>query len=101
MKLDPQDKVLLRLYCASCDNVKCTKGKKFIHQGDKAGCTRWINEEEYAMYIHYIEEVVPFWKLYNNQQLIQSYLEISNFLEYIYQYPIVHLFDNKDKVIGE
>ena len=47
-----------------------------------------------------MEEVIPFWRLYNLDHINQSYLEIYNFLQDIYnKYPIVNFLDKKGKVV--
>lgn len=64
------------------------------------GCSRWVTEEEYARYIHYMKEVIPFWPQYSFEYINQSYWEIYNFLLQIYKYPIVNMLNSKGKVIG-
>ena len=58
-------------------------------------------EDIYEQYIHYMEEVIPFWHLYKIDFVNKSYLEIYNFLQEIYKkYPIEKRLDKKGKVIG-
>lgn len=54
----------------------------------------------YEQYVHYMEEVIPFWHLYDLKFVDKSYSEIYNFLQKIYKYPIEKRLDKKGKVIG-
>jgi hypothetical protein len=48
-----------------------------------------------------MEEVVPFWHLYDLKYVDNSYLEVYNFLQDIYKnYPIEKRLDKKGKVVG-
>lgn len=96
-----EDEVILKLTCATCDNVDCAKAHKYAPTDSLVGCTRWIPEEVYDQYIHYIHEIIPFWHLYKEDYINQSYNEIYNFLNELYKkYPIAKMTDKKDKVIG-
>lgn len=100
LTFDEQDKVILNFACITCDNVECNIGPKYYPPDSLVGCSRWVSQEEYAKYIHYINEVIPFWKNYSVNYVNNSYLEISSFLQKIYSYPIVHRLDKKGQVIG-
>lgn len=100
MKSEEQDKVILNFSCATCDNIDCNIGAKYFTLDSLIGCSRQVSEEEYAKYIHYMNEIVPFWKNYSLDYVNSSYLEIYSFLQNIYTYPIVHKLDKKGKVIG-
>lgn len=94
------EKVILKLTCATCDNSDCSKGHTYAPLDSLMGCTRQIPEELYDQYIHYMNEVVPFWHLYKESYVNTSYNEVYNFLQKIYkEYPIVKLIDKKGKVV--
>jgi hypothetical protein len=60
-----------------------------------------VPENIYEQYVHYMEEVVPFWHLYDLKYVDNSYLEVYNFLQDIYKnYPIEKRLDKKGKVVG-
>lgn len=95
------DQVILKLTCATCDNPECEIGPKCVSVDSLIGCTRLIPEDIYDQYIHYMEEVIPFWFLYDLDYVNKSYFEIYNFLQKIYkQYPIINKIDKNGKVIG-
>ena len=98
--MDHDGEVILKLTCATCDNPECEIGPKYIPADSLIGCTRWVPEDMYEQYVHYMEEVVPFWHLYDLKFIDKSYFEIYNFLQKIYQYPIEKRLDKKGKVIG-
>lgn len=59
-------------------------------------------ERVYEQYYYYMNEIIPFWHLYDQEYINQSYFEIYNFLQEIYKnYPIVSMKDIKGKVIKE
>ena len=96
-----EGQVILKLTCATCDNSACTKGYKYAPLDSLVGCTRWVPEEIFDQYIHYMHEVIPFWHLYKEKYVDKSYNEIYNFLqELYYKYPIERMLDRKGKVIG-
>ena len=95
------DEVILKLTCFNCDNPDCDKTSKSISIEDLTGCLRWVPEDIYEQYIHYMTEVIPFWHLYNEEYINDSYIKIYNFLQKIYKdYPIEHLLNRKGKIIG-
>ena len=89
----------LTLRCKNCEQDKCVFcpiGK--IARG-KEGCTRKVSEETAAKYIHYTEEVIPFWKHLALPQIKQQYNEIINFLfNEVYSAPIGQKLDSNGKV---
>lgn len=99
--MDHDSEVILQLTCATCDNPDCKIAPKYIPADSLIGCTRWVPEEIYEQYVHYMEEIIPFWHLYKLDFVNKSYFEIYNFLQDIYKkYPIVGKVDKKGKVIG-
>ena len=99
--MDHDGEVILQLTCATCDNPDCEVGPRCVSADSLVGCTRWVPENIYEQYVHYMEEVLPFWHLYNLDYVNKSYFEIYNFLQDIYKnYPIVGKVDKKGKVIG-
>ena len=102
MDLSHEGKAILKLKCSTCDNLLCEVGPKYVSSNSSAGCLRWVPEEVFDKYIHYMYEVMPFWYLYKAEQVNQSYNEISDFLANLYKnYPIEKILDEKGKVIGD
>lgn len=98
---DHEGEVILKMTCATCDNISCDKAHKYTPIDSLVGCTRWVPEEIFDQYLHYMDEVLPFWHLYKSSYVNDSYNEIYSFLENIYNnYPIVKQLDKKGKVIG-
>ena len=96
-----EDLVILKMTCIECENADCKVGPRAISIDSLNGCTREVPEEVYDKYIHYMNEVLPFWHLYNLDYIDKSYFEIYNFLQEIYKkYPIKQKLDKKGKVIG-
>ena len=99
--MDHDGEVILQLTCATCDNPDCKVGPRCVSADSLVGCTRWVPEDIHEQYVHYMEEVLPFWHLYKLDYVNKSYFEIYNFLQDIYKnYPIVGKVDKKGKVIG-
>ena len=97
--IDQEDLVLLRLYCCNCDAQNCSDGKIWNYTDSKCGCNRKITEENMARYIHYVEEVIPYWNQYSEDWVNKSYFEIQDFLQNnIYNQPIAAKFDHKGDV---
>lgn len=93
--------VILKLTCATCDNPSCEIGSKYAPIDSLVGCTRWVPEEIFDQYIHYMHEIIPFWHLYDEKYVNSSYSEIYNFVNQIYKnYPIAKLLDCKGKTVG-
>lgn len=101
MKLD-EDSPLLRLYCSKCENTECLQWKKlgYIYENSKQGCSRKISWDVFNKYEHYINEIIPFWRVIHNQKLIsEQYQEIINFFDIdIFSVPIENFYDAKGKV---
>lgn len=91
--------VYLKLNCYDCDYIECgIKLKGQIIWG-KEGCTRKVSEQTAAQFYHYMEEVIPFWKLQNKDYVQKSYNEIIDFLyNKIYKAPIGQRLDPSGKV---
>jgi len=104
LKLEKQnndeDLVFLRLYCWNCDAIECKYAKKYAPINSLNGCNRQVLEENFAQYIHYLEEVMPYWKQYSADWVNDSYFEINNFLQNnIYNQPITALFNGKGEIV--
>lgn len=96
-----EDEIILKMTCSTCDNIDCTKGYKYAPIDSLVGCTRWVPEEIFDKYIHYMHEIVPFWHLYKENYVNNSYNEVYTFLQKLYSnYPIEKMLDKKGKVIG-
>jgi len=90
---------IITLRCINCENDQCELAKKYVLFKSKEGCTRKVDEETAARFKHYIEEVVPFWKMYDSDYVRQSYFEIMDFLfSKIYTAPIGQKLDYRGKV---
>lgn len=77
----------ITLECGTCDNLDCPFPKAIWT--DKEGCTRDIDEEVANKLYHYQNEVIPFWRLKNQETVDKEYREIMDFLyDYIYNAPI-------------
>ena len=99
--MDHDGEVILKLTCATCENSECEIGPKYIAADSLTGCVRWVPEEIYEQYIHYMEEIVHFWHLYKLDYIDKYYFKIYNFLQEIYKkYPILKRVDKQGKVIG-
>ena len=97
-----EDLIPLRLYCWNCDAAECEYARKYSYQDSLYGCTRWVSEEVAAQYIHYREEVIPYWPQYSSDWVNDSYFEIYNFLQnQIYNQPLAAKFDNKGEIISK
>lgn len=95
-----EEKLFITLQCRDCELDKCIYcplGKFVV---GKQGCTRQVTEDTYAKFIHFQEEVVPFWKTYSPQQAQASYNEYIDFLfSEIYTAPIGRLLDKNAKAV--
>lgn len=97
--LQEKEDVYLTLNCKDCDFIECgIKLKNTIIRG-KEGCTKKVSEEVAAQFYHYMEEVIPFWKLQTEKYTRESYKEIMNFLyTKIYVAPIGQRLDPAGKI---
>ncbi len=99
-KLDNEDLILLRLYCWNCDAIECPYAKKTASINTLYGCNKWVSEETAAQYIHYLDEVIPYWKQYPLEWVNNSYFEIYDFLQnQIYNQPTASLLNDKGEAI--
>lgn len=94
-----KEDVYLTLNCEDCDFIECgIKLRNTIIRG-KEGCTKKVSEEIAAQFYHYMEEVIPFWKLQTEKYTRESYKEIIDFLyTKIYAAPIGQRLDPDGKV---
>lgn len=102
LKLERLDNNLvpLRLYCWNCDAIDCNDAKKIASIDSLYGCNKWVSEEAMAQYIHYFEEVIPYWNQYSSEWVNKSYFEILNFLQNnIYNQPTAAIFNEKGDAI--
>lgn len=89
----------ITLRCIKCEKELCGLARNYIPFDSKEGCTRKVSEETAARFKHYIEEVIPFWNMYDSSYQKRSYIEIINFLfEYIYNAPVGQKLDYFGKV---
>lgn len=99
--MDSEDRILVKLFCSTCDNIDCQESIGYVYDGSEKGCNRWLPEETYARYEHYMAEVIPFWKTYQKEHLDKSYKEVIKFLEKeVYSTPIVAKRDHKGYVVS-
>lgn len=99
-KLDSEELVILRLYCWNCDAINCKYAKKYAPIESLYGCNKWVSEENNAQYIHYMEEVIPYWQQYSKEWVDNSYFEIYNFLQNnIYNQPTAAVLNGKGEAI--
>lgn len=93
------EEVYLKLNCIDCEFVECKIAKKYVKNDSKEGCTRKVPEQDAAKFYHYIEEVIPFWKMYPADHIAKSYNQIIEFFyDYIYTAPITQRLDPRGKV---
>ena len=94
-----KENIYVTLSCKDCDFIECgIKLNKTPIRG-KEGCTKKVSEETAAKFYHYMEEVVPFWKLYEGERVKESYQEVIDFLyKEIYAAPIGQRLDLDGKV---
>lgn len=99
------EKVNIRFYCYKCDNIDCQYANKlgYIYDSSNQGCSRKISLDDFSRYEHYINEIIPFWKIIDNKDLInEQYKEIISFLENkIYPQEIINFYDKNNKVISK
>ena len=99
-----EDKTYIRLFCHKCDNTDCSFWKKLGYITDiyEQGCSREVSFDDFSKYEHFINEVIPFWSVINNENLInEQYNEIIDFLnKSIFNKKIVSFFDKKGKKIS-
>ena len=97
--IQEKEDVFLKLSCKDCDFIEC--GIKLNHTiiRGKEGCTKKVSEETAAKFYHYMKEVIPFWKLHDDNYVRESYKEIINFLySEVYSAPIGQRLDPEGKV---
>lgn len=98
------EKVNVRLYCYKCDNIDCQFSKKlgYIYNMSKQGCSRELSLDDFSKYEHYMNEIIPFWKIINNQDLInEQYKDIITFLENkVYSQNIKTFYNINGKAIS-
>ena len=98
------EKINIRLYCCTCDNIDCQFSNKlgYIFDTTKQGCSRELLLDDFSKYEHYKNEIIPFWRIINNQSLVnEQYNEIITFLNNkIYQQNIKNFYDDKGKVVS-
>lgn len=94
-----KEDIYLKLSCKNCDFVECgIKLRNQIIKG-KEGCTRKVSEEVADQFYHYTQEIIPFWKLYNEKYIQESYKEIIDFLyQKVYAAPIGQRLDPDGKI---
>lgn len=91
---------IITLRCIDCENVDCEicRNGSFLTLESKKGCTRKVNDLDYAKYIHYMEEVAPFMYINTSTEYQnRTYNEIIDFLEYIYSCPIGQKLNHNGK----
>ena len=89
--------MFINLQCKNCENIKCPI--ETLAWIDKEGCSREISEEVAEQYEHYINEIIPFWKLKSNSAIDKEYNKILDFLyTYIYKAPIGQKIDKDGKI---
>ena len=96
---DEQEWVYLKLSCKDCDFSECgIKLNGRIIKG-KEGCTKKVSEDTAIRFYHYMEEVIPFWKIQSKNFVEESYKEIMQFLyEKVYAAPVGQRLDPEGKV---
>ena len=96
----------MRLYCSNCDNVDCQYCKylgSYIDDDNHQGCNREISFDDFSKYDHYINELIPFWKIGKNNDLInEQYFQIIDFLNnIIFKSQIVNFYNKKGVIIDK
>ena len=97
--IQEEEWTFITLNCHDFDFVECGIAKKLVPFESKEGCTRKVSEDIAAKFYHYIEEILPFWKLQSEKYVRDSYQEIISFLyNSIYSAPIGQRLDPQGKV---
>ena len=97
--MDEEDKLCyVTLKCWECDHPTCRLGQ-FIHEDDKDGCVRQVNEELFIEYFHQLKEVWPFALKESKNIINREYEKTMQVLDKIYCSPCTKRYGKGFKVI--
>lgn len=84
---EEQDLYQVTLTCWDCDHSDC-RLNQIIHEDDKDGCVRSVDEELYIEYYHQLKEVWPFALKQSKEIVDREYKKTIQVLDKVYSSPI-------------
>lgn len=94
-----EENYYITLNCWECDHEKCRLGE-IVHENDKDGCVRQVDEKLYIDYYHQLKEVWPFvLQLKDKDKVMKEYNQTLSMLNKVYNSPCTKQYGQNFKVV--
>jgi len=89
----------ITLNCWNCDHPTCRLGH-IVHENDKDGCVRQVDEDLFIEHYHQLKEVWPFvLKSKNKEKIDEEYEKTMQILDKVYNSPCIKQYGKGFKAI--
>lgn len=92
----------ITLRCNECENTDCNLYPcgKWLAADGLYGCTREIDDDDYAQYLHLLEDVAPFMYMKTSKEYKnKAYNDIIGFMNYLYSCPVGQKLGKSGKAV--